>query len=125
MKKNKRVWLLIIPILVIAGFFLKDTFTQKSIEDLPGKFKEVAFIRNEQNKGGIIRIYAVAVGDPINADYKACLELMPVNDYGSKTTVYFFDKSSPYPTSLSLDDPHFDSSKYQPIQISNKYGTKK
>jgi hypothetical protein len=41
MKKNKRVWLIIIPILAILAFMLKDSFTQKSIEDLPGDFKEV------------------------------------------------------------------------------------
>ncbi|WP_293955290.1 MULTISPECIES: hypothetical protein [unclassified Sphingobacterium] len=124
MKKNKRLWLLAIPILVLLGFILKDSFNQKSIEDLPGGFKEVAFVRNEQNKGGIIRIYAVTVGDILNADYTGCLELMPVNDYGSITTVYFFDRTAPYPTSLSIDTPHFDTTKFKAIQISKKYGKK-
>lgn len=116
---------MVIPILVLLGFILKDSFNQKSIEDLPGGFKEAAFVRNEQNKGGIIRIYAVTVGDLLNADYSACLDLMPVNDYGSTTTVYFFDRSAPYPTSLSIDTPHFDMTKYKAIQISKKYGKKK
>ena len=125
MKKNKRLWLLVIPILVLLGFILKDSFNQKSIEDLPGGFKEVAFVRKEQNKGGIIRIYAVTVGDLLNADYSGCLDLMPVNDYGSTTTVYFFDRSAPYPTSLAIEAPHFDTTKYKAIQISKKYGKKK
>lgn len=125
MKKNKKVWLLVIPVLVLLGFILKDTFNQKSIEDLPGGFKEVAFVRNEQNKGGIIRIYAVTVGDLLNADYTACLELLPVNDYGSTTTVYFFDRTAPYPTTLTIDAPHFDGTKYKAVQISKKYGKKK
>ena len=125
MKKNKKVWLLVIPVLVLLGFILKDTFNQKSIEDLPGGFNEVAFVRNEQNKGGIIRIYAVTVGDLLNADYTACLELLPVNDYGSTTTVYFFDRTAPYPTTLAIDAPHFDGTKYKAIQISKKYGKKK
>ncbi|MGB3064443.1 hypothetical protein [Sphingobacterium thalpophilum] len=125
MKKNKKVWLLIIPVLVLLGFILKDSFSQKSIEDLPGGFKEVAFVRNEQNKGGIIRIYAVTVGDVLNADYTGCLDLMPINDYGSVTTVYFFDRSAPYPTTLTIDPPYFDTTKYKAIQISKKYGKKK
>ena len=116
---------MVIPILVLLGFILKDSFNQKSIEDLPGGFKEVAFVRNEQNKGGIIRIYAVTVGDLLNADYSGCLDLMPVNDYGSTTTVYFFDRSAPYPTSLAIEAPHFDTTKYKAIQISKKYGKKK
>ncbi|MCS3556104.1 MULTISPECIES: hypothetical protein [Sphingobacterium] len=125
MKKNKRVWLIIIPILAILAFMLKDSLTQKSIEDLPGEFKEVAFVRNEQNKGGIIRIYAISVGKPDEADYKACIDLLPVNDYGSSTTAYFFDKNTPYPTSLTIEAPHYDGKKFQAIQISKKSGMDK
>ncbi|MBB2949665.1 MULTISPECIES: hypothetical protein [Sphingobacterium] len=125
MKKNKRVWLIIIPILAILAFMLKDSLTQKSIEDLPGEFKEVAFVRNEQNKGGIIRIYAISVGKPAEADYKACIDLLPVNDYGSSTTAYFFDKNTPYPTSLTIEAPHYDGKKFQAIQISKKSGMDK
>lgn len=125
MKKNKRVWLIIIPILAILAFMLKDSFTQKSIEDLPGDFKEVAFVRNEQNKGGIIRIYAISVGNPAQADYQACIDLLPVNDYGSSTTAYFFDKNAPYPTSLKVEAPHYDGKQFQAIQISKKSGTNK
>ena len=125
MKKNKRVWLIIIPILAILAFMLKDSFTQKSIEDLPGDFQEVAFVRNEQNKGGIIRIYAISVGNPAQADYQACIDLLPVNDYGSSTTAYFFDKNAPYPTSLTVEAPHYDGKQFQAIQISKKSGTNK
>lgn len=125
MKKNKRIWLIIIPILAILAFMLKDSLTQKSIEDLPGEFKEVAFVRNEQNKGGIIRIYAISVGKPAEADYKACIDLLPVNDYGSSTTAYFFDKNMPYPTSLTIEAPHYDGKKFQAIQISKKSGMDK
>jgi len=125
MRKNKRVWLIIIPILAILAFMFKDSFTQKSIEDLPGDFKEVAFVRNEQNKGGIVRIYAISVGKPAEADYKACIDLLPVNDYGSSTTAYFFDKNTPYPTSLTLEAPHYDGKQFQAIQISKKSGMDK
>lgn len=125
MKNKKRLWIIIIPIIALMAYMLKDSFSQKSIEDLPGDFKEVAFVRNEQNKGGIIRIYAITVGDTRNADFQACLDLLPVNDYGSKTTVFFFDKNGPAPTTLSIEAPHFDANKYEPILINKKTGTSK
>jgi len=125
MKSNKkRAWLLLIPIILIVAFIFKDSLTQKKIEDLKGDFKEVAFIRNEQNKGGIIRIYAVSVGDIPNADYEGAADLFPTNDYGSSTTVYFFNKDYPYPTKLSLEAPHFDLDKYKSIMIIKRTGSK-
>ncbi|MBP3942723.1 hypothetical protein J5U18_03945 [Sphingobacteriaceae bacterium WQ 2009] len=124
MLKSKKALLLLIPLVCLVFFMLKDSFTQKSVEDIPGEFKEAAFIRNEQNKGGIIRIYAVTVGDPQNANYQAAADLFPVNDYGSSTTIYFFDKTQPYPTSLSLEAPHFDGNLYKSIHIVKVNGSK-
>ncbi|QQT26543.1 hypothetical protein [Sphingobacterium spiritivorum] len=122
--KNKKAWLLIIPIILIVGFIFKDSLTQKSIADLKGDFKEVAFVRNEQNKGGIIRIYAISVGDIANADYEGAADLFPTNDYGSSTTLYFFDKNFPFPTELTLESPHFDLDKYKSIMIIKRTGSK-
>jgi len=106
-------------------FGIYDAYSQPSIEDLPGGFEEVAFVRNENNKGGIIRIYAVTVKDQLNAQYDKCADLFPVNDYGSVTKIYFFDKSKPYPTSLQLEDPHYDNSKYEAINILSRRGVSK
>lgn len=126
MQRNpKKVWLFAIPLILILGYFIYDAYSQPSIEDLPGDFKEVAFIRNENNKGGIIRIYAVSVGDPMNAQYEECADMFPVNDYGSSTKIYFFDKHKPYPTQLSLEEPHYDNSKYEAINILRRTGVNK
>lgn len=122
---NKRAWWLILPVALLLGLIFKDSFSQKNIEDLKGDFKEVAFVRNEQNKGGIIRIYAVTVGDIAHADFDGCAKLFPTNDYGSSTTIYFFDKNKPFPTSLSLESPNYDLSKYNAIRISKIYGENK
>lgn len=124
-KLSKRVWLIAIPLVLIISYFLYDSFTQKSIKNIPGDFEEVAFVRNEQNKGGIIRIYAVTVGDLRHADFDACANLFPTNDYGSRTTVYFFDKNKGYPTTLTLDPPHFDTARYNAISIIKKTGSSK
>ena len=123
MKKYKKVWLLAIPLIAILGYAIWDSYSQPGIEDIPGDFKEVAFVRNEQNKGGIERIYAVSVGDIVHANYDACAELFPTNDFNSVTRIYFFDKNKPYPTTLSLEPPHYDTSKYEAINIVKRRGS--
>lgn len=102
----KTKYLLIIA--VIAGLFwmLKDSFTQPGVKDLKGSFTEVAFYRNENNTGPVIRVYAVSVSDTL---YKEMLEygnLMPHTKYGT-TKVYFFDNKLPVPQKLSGNEPHF------------------
>lgn len=125
MQKNKRFWWIAIGLIFILIYGIWDAFSQPSIEDLPGEFKEVAFIRNEQNKGGIIRVYAVTVGDLNNAKFDACADLFPVNDYGSLTKIYFFDKSKPFPTTLTIDAPHYDTQKYNAVSILKRTGQEK
>jgi hypothetical protein len=124
-KKSKKLWIIAVPLILILGYFIYDAYSQPSIEDIPGDFTEVAFVRNENNKGGIIRIYAVTVGDQLNAQYDKCADMFPVNDYGSITKVYFFDKNKPYPTSLNLEEPHYDTAKYEAINILSRIGLKK
>ncbi len=125
MQKNKRFWWIAIGLIIILGYGIWEAFNQPSIEDLSGNFSEVAFVRNEQNKGGIIRIYAVTVGDVANAKFDACADLFPVNDYGSITKIYFFDKSQPFPTSLTIDPPHYDTTQFNAITILRRTGQTK
>jgi len=124
-EKSKKLWIIAVPLILILGYFIYDAYSQPSIEDIPGDFTEVAFVRNENNKGGIIRIYAVTVGDQLNAQYDKCADMFPVNDYGSITKVYFFDKNKPFPTSLNLEEPHYDTAKYEAINILSRRGLKK
>ena len=124
MQRNKRFWWIAIGLIIILGYGVWEAFNQPSIEDLPGDFKQVAFVRNEQNKGGIIRIYAVTVGDLSNAKFDACADLFPVNDYGSVTKIYFFDESTPFPTTLTIDPPHYDTTKFNAVSILRRTGQK-
>ena len=124
MKKNKKVWFLAIPLILLLGYLIYDSYSQPSLKNISGDFEEVAFVRNEQNKGGIIRIYAVTVGDIMHADYKAAAELFPTNDFNSVTRIFFFDKKNDYPTTLSIDPPYFDTVKYEAINIIKKTGNK-
>ncbi|MGN0003614.1 MAG: hypothetical protein ACI35V_09275 [Sphingobacterium composti] len=124
MKNTRKVWLIAIPLIIFLGYMIWDSYSQPSIADIPGDFEEVAFVRNEQNKGGIERIYAVTVGDIANAKYEACAEIFPVNDFNSVTRVFFFDKNKPYPTTLTLEPPHYDTSKYEALNIIKRRGSK-
>lgn len=123
MKNYRKVWLLAVPLTIILGYMIWDSYSQPGIEDIPGDFEEVAFVRNEQNKGGIERIYAVTVGDLANANYEVCAELFPTNDFNSITRVFFFDKNKPHPTTLTLEPPHYDTSKYEAINIVKRRGS--
>ena len=123
MKNYRKVWLLAVPLIIILGYMIWDSYSQPGIEDIPGDFEEVAFVRNEQNKGGIERIYAVTVGDLANANFDACAELFPTNDYNSVTRIFFFDKNQPYPTTLSLEPPHYDNAKYEAVNIIKRRGS--
>ncbi len=61
MKKNK-VYLFTISVLIIAGI-VWSTLSAPGIKDLKGNLMETAFIRNEQNTGSIVRIYAVSIDE--------------------------------------------------------------
>jgi hypothetical protein len=121
--KSKKKWFIGAALRLVLGYAIWESFSQPGINDLKGDFEEVAFVRNEQNKGGIVRIYAVAVGNPAIAEYDACADLFPVNDFNSTTRIYFFDKNAPYPTTLSLEPPYYDTSKYEAINIIKRTGT--
>ena len=123
MKKNKKIWFYAVPLILILGYFIYDAYSQPSIKDIPGQMEEVAFVRNEQNKGGITRIYAVSVGDPVNAQYDAAAKLFPTNDFNSVTRIFFFDKTKGFPTTLTLDPPYYDTTKYEAIHILKKTGS--
>ena len=123
MKSRKIIWF-VGALVLLLGYFIYDSYSQPNIKDLPGDFEEVAFVRNEQNKGGIVRVYAVTVGDQAKAQYEQCADLFPTNDYGSVTKIYFFDKGMPYPTELTLEEPHFDIQKYSALRIVKRYGSK-
>ncbi len=120
MIKRYRKWLLGLAVAVFCTLLVWDVSRNRSPGDLTGGFEEIAFVRNEQNKGGIFRIYAFRVTDTTDADYMGCGNLLPHNDYGSITTAYFFESDKPVPGSLRLEPPHFDTIQYRPVAVYNK-----
>lgn len=119
MKRHRNVWLGLAA-LALAALLVRDLLRHPGPADLKGEFKEIAFVRNEQNKGGIIRIYAFTVSHPVEADYLGCGDLLPHNDYGSLTKAYFFESGAPAPTTLRLSPPHFDTTRFRPLAVYSK-----
>ncbi|MEJ7692064.1 hypothetical protein [Daejeonella sp.] len=100
--KNKKTYI-ILAILVMVGVMIWNVVNEPGIKDLQGDFKEVAFIRNEQNTGPVIRVYAVIVqGEPWK-EMEQYGNYMPHTKYGT-TKIYFFQADRPYPSTLALGD---------------------
>lgn len=116
-KKRYRTLLLCLVVVVLGALLVQDFLQRQGPADLQGGFKEVAFVRNGQNKGGIVRVYAFSVADTAGADYLGCGELLPHNDYGSVTTAYFFPPGHAMPESLRLEPPHFDTTRFHPVAV--------
>lgn len=97
-KKLKYVLMAVVALLVV--WFVKDAFTQPGVQDLPGGFEEVAFYRNENNTGPIVRIYAVTLEEASVDQMRQYGDFMPHTKYGT-TKVYFFKKGQPAPAEVS------------------------
>lgn len=111
---NKKWIVLGIGGLLVLAFILKDAFSQPDVTSLEGGFKEIAFERNEQNTGPVLRVYSVSIRDSAKADFELYGNYMPHNKYGT-TLVYFFLGEENAPQNLYLDEPYFDTLRYRPI----------
>ncbi|WP_162428596.1 hypothetical protein [Pontibacter pudoricolor] len=99
--------ILILASFVLVGWFIYDSFSLPSVDDLEGDFKEVAFYRNENNTGPIVRVYAVTVADTLWQQMQQYGEFMPHTKYGN-TKVYFFLEGSPVPDKVFAGDQNFE-----------------
>ncbi|HEY0900163.1 MAG TPA: hypothetical protein VGD90_12580 [Sphingobacteriaceae bacterium] len=89
-------------ILLAAAWMIWDAVKQPGVQDLKGDFKELVFVRNEQNTGPVVRIYAVSVNDTLWQEMEKYGRYMPHTKYGV-TKVYFFKAGSPAPQQVSLE----------------------
>jgi hypothetical protein len=105
MKKNK-VYLFIISVLIIAGI-VWSTLSAPGIKDLKGNLTETAFIRNEQNTGPIVRIYAVSIEEENWESMNQYGNYMPHNKYGT-TRIYFFLTKNPFRGNLQVEGENIE-----------------
>jgi len=105
--KNKRALLWGFVVIALA-LMLWNVLSQPGTADLKGNFKEAAFIRNDQNTGPVIRVYAVTLSDTLWKQMNDYGNFMPYNKYGN-TKVYFFLNTRPYPKKVTIGDVNFDS----------------
>ncbi|GAB3828433.1 hypothetical protein [Pontibacter rugosus] len=95
--------IIILISVALIGWFIYDTASLPSVDDLEGNFKEVTVYRNENNTGPITRIYAVTVEDTLWQQMQTYGDMMPHTKYGN-TKVYFFLSNSPVPTQITPGD---------------------
>ncbi len=101
MKKYK-IYILAVSVLIIIAI-VWNTLTEPGIKDLKSDFKEVAFIRNEQNTGPVIRIYAVSLKTENWEEMEQYGNYMPHTKYGT-TRIYFFLNNSEIPEELNFGE---------------------
>lgn len=103
---NKKTLIIVGMIFALAAIITFNLVMQPGIKDLEGGFVERVFIRNEQNDGPIIRIYAVTVAGEYWQQMQDYGNYMPHTKYGT-TKVFFFDANKPFPSKMELTEPHF------------------
>jgi hypothetical protein len=93
-----------IAVLILISLMIYSMFAEENIHDLEGDFKEVAYTRNENNTGPVVRIYAFTVADTLWTSIKEHTNLLPHTKYGT-TEAYYFLKTDDLPTKVTLKDP--------------------
>lgn len=107
----KRI-ILLISVLII-GLIFYSLFKTENINSLEGNFKELAFERNENNTGPVLRVYAFSIEDTLWSEMEKHADLLPHTKYGS-TEVYYFleDENSEEKIELSLKGLNSESRKF-------------
>ena len=106
---------LIFMVVGVVVYVISTTFSQPGISDLNADFEEVAFYRNENNTGPVVRVYAVTVSDTAWKEMEKYAGFMPHNKYGN-TKVYFFMDDTSFPTEVKAGEDNFDKS-YAPYVL--------
>jgi len=77
-------------IAVLAAMFF-DLFSAENINNIEGDFKQIGFVRNENNTGPIKRLYAYNVSDTLWENIEKHANLLPHTKYGTTEVYYFLD----------------------------------
>lgn len=106
MNNRRRKHLIGIIVILLLIWFIADAVNEPGVQDLKGDFAEVAFYRNENNTGPIVRIYAVTLRDTLWQEMEQYGNFMPHTKYGT-TKVYFFLQGRPVPKEVYPGEENF------------------
>jgi len=116
LKRNRIVFYFIAGIVVLlTAWIIQSSLSQPGEERFSGKFEELAFYRNENNTGPVIRIFAVKAADSDLSLMKEFGESRPHTKYG-KTLVFFFSPELKEKVMLSPKEPYFPQ-EFQPYLL--------
>lgn len=108
MKRNKLIFYLlgfIVSILLVQ--IVRSSFSNRGTERFAGDFEELAFYRNENNTGPVLRIYAVRSMHNNSPEHmREFAEAQPHTKYG-RTLVFFFSEELDQQVNLSPKEPYF------------------
>ena len=106
MNNRRRKYLISIVVVLLLIWFIADAVNEPGVQDLKGDFTQVAFYRNENNTGPIVRIYAVTLTDTLWQQMEQYGNFMPHTKYGT-TKVYFFLQGKPVPKEVYPGEENF------------------
>ncbi|GMQ27081.1 hypothetical protein Aoki45_37640 [Algoriphagus sp. oki45] len=107
MKNNK--WIIYVLGTLVGILLYKiisESLSQPGLSVFEGKYEELAFFRNENNTGPVIRVYAIRALDEDLSWMKGFADAQPHTKYG-KTLVFFFSRDLNQEIELSPTAPHF------------------
>lgn len=101
-------WIIGLFVTVLILYITKESFSQPGMERFEGKFELHKQIRNENNTGPIIRVYAVKALDLDPTWMRGYADAQPHTKYG-KTIVLFFEPETDFNSvQISLKSPYID-----------------
>ena len=116
MKTSKLIWIGVgLVVGLILYLIMRESLSQPGLERFEGKYEEIAFFRNENNTGPVVRVMAIRALDSDQAWMRDFAEAQPHTKYG-RTLVFFFSADLNEEIQLSPQEPHFPE-RFQPYLI--------
>jgi hypothetical protein len=116
LKRNRIVFYFIAAVVVLfTAWIIQSSLSQPGEERFSGKFEELAFYRNENNTGPVIRIFLVKAANSDLSLMKEFGESRPHTKYG-KTLVFFFSPELKENVTISPKEPYFPQ-EFQPYLL--------
>jgi len=105
MRRNYLFYAILLVVVAVVAWVISDTVSQPGVGDLSGQYEELAFERNENNTGPVVRIYLVYTPESNWEEMEVYGNFMPHTKYGI-TRVFFVNGRLEGKIALDLKYPH-------------------